>query len=506
MQMPFCDQCRVAQSCQQDLAFFRDVTGNKRIPPESFCREQYARAGEEIGDFYRNVLVNTVENPTCLYPVFPELKEYVAQLEREWREQREQERKRCGIGAEGNCSCGDGSESEVFMLAQKLPLSVTLMLTERCNLACAYCYERFSGNLKPKTMSRAVVYQTIQKYLTREMLELHPQINWDLIGGEVFAEFELLKDTVNTILSGYKQLGVCPKKIALSLCTNGTLFDDEKQAWCAWVKDRIGTFDIGLSLDGIKECHDMCRNNSFDRVMQHFDWWKKTFPNSGIKGTISPDTLKYLSQNVRFYVEEAKLPRFYINPTFEGPWTDENAVLYGEELIKCAEFFLEHQDYDVLANSNLFTPVHIRMEPGLRKQNWCGCGTHMRAVNTDGVVYPCLRAVTSDVSSLGTLATGVDKQKLVPFYMYTRYNDDTECQNCDTAPYCPSCAMQWVEDTGDLFFRSKKLCNMTKVRHRVSQWYYEQSDAGKKELAERQSQMECAPEQIPGVNHADYME
>ena len=393
--------------CQQDLTMFREVTGNKRIPPESFCRARYEDAGEEIGDFYRNLLVESVENPTCLYPVFPELRDWVEQVEREYREQNKKK----------GCSCESCSGEPELPRIQKLPLSVTIMVTERCNLACEYCYERFSGNLKPKTMSHAVVYQDVQKYLNRETLSLHPEIQWELIGGEFFVEFELLKYVVDTILAGYKRLNVCPKKIRISLCTNGTNFTPAVREWLTWLKGRIGFLDVGLSLDGIKECHDLCRNKSFDRVMESFDWWKETFPQSGIKGTISPATLKYLSQNVRFYVEELGLPHFYINPTFEGPWDADDAELYGEELIKCAEFFLERQSYNMLENSNLFMPLHIRME-GPRKQNWCGCGTHMLAVNPDGVIHPCLRAVTSNISPLGTLATGVDREKLIPFFCH----------------------------------------------------------------------------------------
>ena len=466
---------RIAHKCQQNLALFKEVTGNKRIPPESFCRKQYAQAGEYIGDFYRNVLVDTVENPTSLYSVFPELREQVELLDQERLEWHTREKQ-----------TSEASDGQPFVPMRKLPLSVTLMLTERCNLACKYCYERFSANLKPKTMSRAIIYQTVQRYMNRETLATHPEIHWDIIGGEVFVVFDTLKYAVDTILEHYKKLAICPKKISLSLCTNGTNFRPEVRDWLVWLKEHVGSLDVGLSLDGIKECHDLCRNNSFDNVMESFNWWKETFPQSGIKGTISPATLKYLSQNVRFYVEELGLPHFYINPTFEGPWTDADAELYAEELIKCAEFFLERQSYKVLENSNLFMPMHINML-GPRKQNWCGCGTHMRAISPEGVVYPCLRAVTSDISPLGTLAAGVDREKLIPFYLYTQHNDERECHTCEVAPYCPSCVMQWVEDTGDVFFRSKKLCMMTKVRYHVS--------AGKKMLAEGQT--------TPGGGHGN---
>ena len=448
MNLPFCDQCRVNKSCIQDLALFKKISGNKRIPPEEYCAKQHAANNVYMGDWYKNILVRSLENPTSLYPVFPELKKDIETL------------------IEESKAAGNNTE----YLFRKLPMSVTLMLTERCNLACKYCYERFSGNLQPKTMSRETVDKTLDRYLTPETLKLNESIIWDLIGGEIMVEFDLLKYTTESIIERYKQYGVCPRNITLSFCTNGTLFTPEKREWLEKIKKTIGLLNLGLSLDGIKECHDLCRNNSFDRVMEHFDWWKKTFPESGIKGTISPDNLKYLSRNVLFYVEELKLPQFYINPTFEGPWTDEHVALYGDELTKCAEYFLDHQEYKVLDNSNLFMNVGVRRTT---KENWCGCGTHMRGVSPDGDIYPCLRAVTSDLCKLGNLDTGEDRNKLVPFYLYTRYNDDHECQACEIVQYCPSCAMQWVEDTGDLFFRSKKLCQMTKVRYQVSKWYFD---------------------------------
>ena len=53
MNMPFCDQCAVANRCMQDLALFDRETGNKRIPPESFCRARYEEAGVPFDDFYK---------------------------------------------------------------------------------------------------------------------------------------------------------------------------------------------------------------------------------------------------------------------------------------------------------------------------------------------------------------------------------------------------------------------------------------------------------------------
>lgn len=463
MRFPFCEQCVIVDRCERDTAAFLEETGNVHVPSEDYCKKQYLLHNEEIGEFYKNVLVSSVNNPTSLYAVFPELKDQMKIVENEWRE--------LHPVPEGE------KDPWEFMFNNKLPLTVTLMLTEECNLACEYCYERFSGNVKPRTMSREIVDAAIDKYMSPESLKLHDTVQWDLIGGEVFVQFDLLQYTVDRILTKARSEGLCPRKLSVSLCTNGTHFHrPEVRDWLLKVQSSIGGFGVGLSLDGIKECHDLCRNKSHDRVMEYFDWWKTSFNDSGIKGTISPNTLKYLYKNVRFYIEDCKLDKFFINPTFEGPWTDEDAILYGDELVKCAEYFLDHPEIRVFDSkvSNLFSAVQYNFDNQPRKQNWCGSGTYMRAVDVDGRIFPCLRAITSNQCPIGTLVDGVDRNKLVPFYLYTHYNDDTECLTCKTANYCPSCVMQWVEDTGDMFIRSKKLCTMTKVKHRVSQWVYDQ--------------------------------
>lgn len=357
------------------------------------------------------------------------------------------------------------------MKLPQLPLSVTLMLTEKCNLRCKYCYEVFSGNMKAKTMSHEVMRKGIDRYLNAETLVLHSQINWDFVGGEVFVEFELLRDALDYLIQRYRELGLCPKKhLHISLCSNGTLFTPEVRAWCEQMRERIGFFGISVSLDGVKAVHDSQRSGSFDALMKTFEWWKKAFPEGNTKGTIVPETLPHLFENVKFFIEDLGLPRFYINPTFEGPWTERDAEIYGEQLIACAEYFLDRPGYGLLENSNLLMPMHIRVEG---KQNWCGSGTHMRAITPDGSIYPCLRGATSRLCPLGHIDTGEDRQKLVPFFLYTKYNDDKECDACEFATHCPSCVMQWKEDTGDIYVRSKSLCPMTKVRCLVSKFYTE---------------------------------
>lgn len=439
MNMPFCDVCPIRNKCIQNLSLFNEKTGNKRIPPEDFCKKQYEKFGIEYDDFHKKVLIleaNNVHSIKRIYDIEDEIKE-------------------AGISYE------------------PLPLNITLMITEKCNLRCKYCYEVFSGNMKAKSMPFEIAKKAIDMYMTKGNIAKNGFPNWDLVGGEIFFEFDLLRQIVEYLISKYIELGYCPKKhLNFHLCSNGTLFTNEVKDWCLHLKNRIKYFGLGVSLDGPKIVHDMNRSNSFDRVMSSFDWWRTNFPDCSIKGTLNPDTIQYLEESVKFFVEDLKLPQFYINPTFEGPWTEELAIIYSEQLINIATYFLEHPEYNLLKNSNVLLDTRIhKNEPS----NWCGSGIYMRAITPDGSIYPCLRAATSRLYKLGSLETGVDKERIKPFYFYTKYNDIDDCNSCKWVTNCPSCVMEWAEDTGDIYLRSTKFCLMTKARLLVSKYYCDQT-------------------------------
>lgn len=433
MNLPFCDSCKIRDKCLPDLRLFSQKTGNKRIPPEAFCRARYAALGLEYDDHQLLKLVEESGNPHSVRQIYPAITKYLT--------------------------------------CEGLPLTVTLMITEKCNLKCKYCYEVFAGNMHARSMSLETAKKAIDYYTSPEIASGYPEIHWDIIGGEVFAELDLLKAVVAYLI---EKVGA--DKLHLSLCSNGTLFTPEARRWCCQMRHTLAYFGVGVSLDGPKHVHDLNRSNSFDRLMESWDWWRAVFPECVIKGTVNPETLKYLNESVRFFVEDLKLPSFYINPTFEGPWTPQDALLYSEQLIDIAEYFLARPEYEVLKNSNIFHDTRYEIS---ERRNWCGSGVYMRAITPDGGIYPCHRGATSQICKIGDLDSGVDPERVKPFFFYTKYNDEHACDDCEFASWCPSCAMEWVEGTGDLYMRSLRSCDMTRARLMVSKYYCERTAEAK---------------------------
>ena len=124
--------------------------------------------------------------------------------------------------------------------------AVMLILTEKCNLACRYCYE--CGN--EHTMS----FDTAKMIIDSEMRnEKEEQFKIFFFGGEPFVNFHVLKQIYE-----YTEMRYSGRVEKYALTTNGTLVHGRIQAWMYENRKR---FEITLSLDGTREIHNRNRIN-----------------------------------------------------------------------------------------------------------------------------------------------------------------------------------------------------------------------------------------------------
>ena len=117
---------------------------------------------------------------------------------------------------------------------------ITLTLTNNCNLACNYCYEKHNSDTMTFDTAVAIINKELQ-------LNASEAVEIDFFGGEPFLSFDLIRKIVDYI---------CPKKqiekrnIHCFVSTNGTLVHGEVQEWLRFHKEIIS---CGLSADGTKK-------------------------------------------------------------------------------------------------------------------------------------------------------------------------------------------------------------------------------------------------------------
>ncbi|WP_317511481.1 radical SAM protein [Segatella copri] len=153
-----------------------------------------------------------------------------------------------------------------------------------CNLNCVYCYEKVKNSIE-FDVSEAF---SVLKNILKEKTEFGTKIK--LHGGEPFLVFPKIKQLCENL---WKEN--LPEFYRFHLTTNGTLIHGEIQDWLYENRDKIV---LKLSLDGNRTSHNLNRSNSFELIDTSF--FVKTWSNVRVNMVITPATLPYVSENIKF--------------------------------------------------------------------------------------------------------------------------------------------------------------------------------------------------------------
>jgi radical SAM peptide maturase (CXXX-repeat target family) len=296
-----------------------------------------------------------------------------------------------------------------------------------------------------------------------------PSVIYEIIGGEPFMEIGLIKEMTEYIIRRQLELNHPWKdNYVFSFVTNGTLFTDEVKEYLLFDKARKS---VSLSLDGVKELQDANRSNSFDTVMENINWWKQNFPNNIVKSTLNHDSIPYIYDSVKFFVDELKLPIVMMNTVFENVWQENDDKLFYDQLIKVADFLLEDNRYKKHTVSLFSEGVLELTPPNFTK---CGCGNTMMYADSKGKFYPCIRFKYTDKCDsyiVGTTSSGIDYNKVLPFEYYHNFKDE-ECRNCKYESSCQNCPGFDYDQTGTIFGRTKYNCKMHLARCKANEYFF----------------------------------
>lgn len=363
-----------------------------------------------------------------------------------------------------------------------LTRTVTFQVTDKCNLACTYCYQINKGTRQMKLEDAKLL---VDKLLSGEdgfssyvNPDISPAIIIEFIGGEPFIAVELIDEIVDYFRLRLIQLRhPWMEKFCISICSNGVLYEDPKvQQFLQKNKDNIS---FSITLDGNKELHDKCRvfpdgSGSFDIAEPSaLDWMSRGY-YMGSKITISPDNLPYI-YNALMYIVGLGYDEINANCVYEAEWTNENANELYELMKRFSDFLLSNKKYRDLDCSlyvkTLGTP---KKEDDL--QNWCGGTGSMLAMDPDGWLFPCIRYMESSLGTdqkpmrIGNIHTGIaqcteHKKCIDCLNEITRRSQSTdECFYCPIAEGCSWCSAYNFQVYGTADKRVTKICPMHKGR------------------------------------------
>lgn len=362
------------------------------------------------------------------------------------------------------------------------PKVITFIVTHDCSMRCTYCYE---CNKSSDSMSIEVAKKAVD-LLFEEDRKQSKFINKDnaqvalleFIGGEPLIEIDLIDSIVQYFLS--KALAEKHRwalDYMISICSNGLTYRTKRVQ--DFLKKYNGRVSINITVDGCKECHDACRVDTsgrptYDRVVKSIKSSKEKFT----KFTLSPENVHYLYEASINLYENLNMEGIFCNCIFEEGWELENAKILYKEMIKLADYLIDHPDLgNSLYDERLGQPLSEE-----DNNNWCGGDGKMMAFDIDGKIYPCLRYaplsttrdpfIIGDVDN-GLLSTEDQREHMRVLDGITRRSQSTdECWNCPIASGCAWCSAHNYDVFGTPDKRATFICIMHRARVLANTYYW----------------------------------
>jgi len=315
-----------------------------------------------------------------------------------------------------------------------------------CNLDCNYCYEKGKRNSNVFSIQQA--QNLLSDILNKDIEDKFTVI--DFHGGEPFLVFNEIKELCEWAWS-QKFL----HDFLFFATSNGTLIHGEIQDWLTLHKDKFG---VSISIDGTKEMHDLNRSNSFDLI--DLDFFINTWPDQGVKMTISPETLPNLAGGI-VYLHERGIMKIHSNLAEFVNWNkEEYQEILKTQLELLSEYYLQHPN---IKPCFLYAPyIATIFETTPKYKKWCGAGTEIKTYDLNGRGYPChLFFETFCGKEKSEEALKIDFSNPKEFV-------DDECETCVILRFCPTCYGANYLMNGKIGKRNKMFCTLYKINAQVS--------------------------------------
>lgn len=362
--------------------------------------------------------------------------------------------------------------------------TVTLIVTEDCNLACTYCYE---VNKRKRKMTKETAKQAID-LLFEDYYKNSHYINpdnaealiIDFIGGEPLLAIDIIEFSIDYFL--HKAISLKHQwamNTMFHITTNGTLYFNHHFQRLLDIYD--GRLSIGITIDGNEELHDSCRfykgtdKGSYKDVEKAYKDYIKRNAYAATKLTLAPDNIEYLYDGLKNCVQNLDLKIINANCVYEEGWKLEHAKELYKQLKLCSDWILEN-NYDQIINFSMFDISIGHKQDESENRNWCGGTGSMLAFAANGQILPCMRYASISLPpevkplEIGTLKDGLGRKEehkkvIDDLESITRKSQSTDkCFNCPIGSGCGWCSAYNYQMFGTPNKRATFICLMHQAR------------------------------------------
>jgi uncharacterized protein len=279
-----------------------------------------------------------------------------------------------------------------FCNSQNKIWRLTLVVSDRCNLNCLYCYAnkgKYKFSEPSKSLDKARIFKrAIEKYKQANVIHF--------FGGEPLMDFSLIKELVIFARN-------INESVKFSITTNGTISNQE-------IIDFLSdySFDITISIDGPKIIHDKLRKTinkigTYDHIRRNYNSFCNKNLNINIECTY---TKVHLLENItvidllKFFLTEFGNKSPHIMWAFPSNYNLSNNQSINESLClnenTLSEIFADAVNYSIQNlikdNGPVLFYVSMLIQKLLSKEkisDYCPALNSQVVIGADGNIYPC---------------------------------------------------------------------------------------------------------------------
>ena len=312
-------------------------------------------------------------------------------------------------------------------------MHLTLHLTDRCNLACRYCYQRHGA----KRMSFETAMSAIEECTRGEE-------NCGIIffGGEPLLEEELI----------FRVIDECERRMPFrfhyKVTTNGTLVTSD-----FLVKANAARLRVAMSFDGTPSAHERHSiqadgSGTSAALVPKLKAVLSAQPYAPVMMTVNPDMADEFYDGVRF-LRESGANYLITSLNFQADWNERAKKALWKSYKKLGAWYL-----DAYRHEEKF--YFAAFDKRIASRIWPGRGTSRQlghrqiSVSPDGTYYPCVQFVGRGEFALGGVGKGLDSARRACVFARNEL-DKPDCAGCALLGRCNNkCGCLNVSTTGSL--------------------------------------------------------
>lgn len=348
------------------------------------------------------------------------------------------------------------------------PSILYLILTEKCNFNCSYCFiERHMNPNKANIMTKEIAKKAIDffcKQIKCDPSKFDDEKTILFYGGEPLSNFDVLVYACQ-LVNQYVEEGKLPKKTVLSMVTNGSLLTREK----ARLLKKLGV-SFSISLDGVTEKANVARvlkdgTPAYNRIISGIENAKAEGLQVGLSITLSENALAE-KEDIMSLIDKYDIKGIGFNILN----TDKSFRVSDDYFEKASKFIID--SYPKFRTKGIYEDRIMRKVTAFteHKLYYCDCGAeggHQFVVAPNGEIGIC----QGFLSSRKTFITNVNDENfdILTNELYLEWNKRTpflmpQCKTCQCLGICGGgCALCAYENGNSIFDLDEGFCIHSKM-------------------------------------------